>query len=204
MSRNGLRRVLPIAGAGILLAVLATTQAHALYLFYLRQDLSQVMAETPDEIVGKQVVVTDHMLMVWPAIQQRPDTLDGEKYVLFDTTYFHCAVPANAMGEHLGSIWEDAQKGYSAITKQIEEVNEEQAKGKLTPSQGVEKRRELYWELHRVWKNQPIVTIFGTVDRADFWGPVRGKAEGVATETMTIVVDRIEKPRKRWYKTLDE
>jgi hypothetical protein len=204
MSRNGLRRILPIAAAALLIAVVATTQADALYLFYLRKDLSRILEETPKDIVGKQVVVTDDVVAMWPEIQQRPDMLDGKKYVLFDTTHFHCAIPADSMGEHLGTIWKDAQEGYREVTAQIEEVNRQQAKGKLTPSQGADKRRELYWELHRIWKNQPIVTLFGTVDRADFWGPVRGKAEGVATETITIVVDRVDKPRKRWYKTLDE
>ena len=202
MSRNGLRRMF-LVGAAVLLTLAITSQADALYLFYMRKDLAHVMAKSPKDIVGKQITVTDEMLIMWPQVQQRPDQLEGQKFVLFDTTYFHCAVPADSMGSHLESIWEDAQKGYGEVTTQIEETNVEQAKGRMTPSQGADKRRELYWELYRLWSNKPIVTLYGTVARADFWGEVKGKDQGVATETITIVVDRVEKPRKRWYRALD-
>ena len=69
------------------------------------------------------------------------------------------------------------------------------------------KRRDLYWALYKVWSNKPIVTVFGTVARADFWGPVAdvAKGAGVQTEQITIVVDKVEKPRTRWYEEgLDE
>ncbi len=208
MTLSGLRTkkagIASCAAVLIALAGVSIAQEKAVYLFYMRKDLSQIIKKESKKVVGKKVVVTDELVVIWPEVQKRKNTLNGEEYVVFDTTYFHCAVPTDQMGAHLESIWEDAKKGYEEATKQIEATNEEQRTGKITPSQGADKRRELYWELYRLWSNKPVVTIYGQVDRHEFWGEVRGKGAGVATETVSIVVDKVEKPRKRWYKTLDE
>lgn len=188
------------------LGVLAlAAPAQALYLFYMRQDLDRLIRTNPDEIVGKQVCFTDELTMIWPQVQQRPDTLNGQRYVLFDTTYFKCAIPQNRMETHLQSIWDDAQKGYGDILRQLEEINDRLRAREITETDAQNQRRDLYWQLYKVWSNKPIVTVYGTVTRADFWGPVRGKEQGVATEQITIVVDQVEQPRRRWYEEgLDE
>lgn len=197
------RRNAVVFTAVLAVGALVASRAEALYLFYMRRDLARIIAETPEQVVGKQVVVTDEVLVLWPDVQERPTQLNGQRYVLFDTTFFHCAIPADRMETHLESIWEDARKGYGEAIEKIEAVNKQEHDRELSMEQANEARRNLYWELYRVWSNKPIVTIFGTVDRADFWGPVRGKNDGVATETVSIVVDRVERPRRRWYESLD-
>lgn len=191
-----------LAAFGVLLLA---APAQALYLFYMRQDLDRLIRSDPEKIVGKQVCFTEELAVIWPQVQQRPDTLEGQRYVLFDTTYFHCAIPQNRMETHLQAIWDDAQKGYSETLGKLEEINEQMHTRALSETDAQNQRRDLYWELYKVWSNKPIVTVFGTVARADFWGPVRGQDQGVATEAITIVVDRVEAPRRRWYEEgLDE
>lgn len=197
--RHGLRAALAALG----LLVLASP-AQALYLFYLRRDLDIAIRERPDDIVGKQVVVTDELVVLWPEAQERPADLEGNRYVLFDTAFFHCAIPQNKVETYLGEVWADAQKGYGEAQKKLEEINDKLLDRQMSEADAQAQRRELYWELYRVWRNKPIVTVFGTVARADFWGPVKGKDAGVATEAITIVADRVERPRERWYETLDD
>jgi hypothetical protein len=180
-------------------------EADALYLFHLRKDLDLAIREKPDDIVGKQVVFTDELIVVWPsAVATRPESLDGNQHVLFDTAYFHCAIPQNAVETYLNECWADAQKGYGEAGKKLEEINDALLARSMSESEAQTQRRELYWELYRVWRNKPLVTVFGTVARADFWGPVKGKDNGVATEAITIVADKVERPRERWYESLDE
>ncbi|MCW8137361.1 MAG: hypothetical protein KIT58_00475 [Planctomycetota bacterium] len=191
--RTGLWLLAPL---GVLLLAVP---AQAIYLFFMRQDLDLLIRGQPEKIVGKQVCFTDELTIIWPQVQERPDTLGGQRYVLFDTTYFKCAIPQNRMETHLQSIWEDAQKGYGDIQRQLEEITEQLRARQLSETEAQNRRRDLYWQLYKVWSNKPIVTVFGTVQRADFWGPVRGKDQGAHTEQVTIVVDQVEQPRRRWY-----
>jgi hypothetical protein len=196
------RRILFFVPLGLLLLA---APAHAIYLFYMREDLDRVIREHPEQVVGKKVVFTDELCVIWPQVQQRPDTLDGQRYVLFDTAKFHCAVPQNQVGAHLQQIWDDAQKGYGDVLKQLEDINDQLRARQMSETDAQTRRHDLYWQLYKVWSDKPIVTVFGTVARADFWGPVRGRENGVATEAITVVVDRVEKPRDRWYEEgLDE
>lgn len=199
-----LRRPIASALAGVAAVLALAAPAQALYLFFLRVDLDHAIRERPDSVIGKQVVFTDELCVIWPEAQERPNTVDGTKHVLFDTTYFHCAIPQDKVETYLNEVWADAQKGYGEALKQLQEVNdqllEEHRQGRAGDEAGAQaKRKELYWELYRVWRNKPIATVYGTVTRADFWGPVMGKDNGVATEAITIVVDRVERPRERWY-----
>lgn len=205
MPRLGLRpRFLALLGAAALAAGAAWAQEGAVYRFFLRKDLARLIAENSERAIGQKVVVTDELTVIWPEAQERKNVLDGEDYVLFDTTYFRCAVPTSALGTHLQSIWEDARRGYAEVIQKIEETNAAEARRELSPSEAAERRRQYYWELYRVWSNKPIVTIYGTCDRHDFWGQVHGKSQGVRTEAVTLVVDKVEKPRKRWYRSLDD
>jgi hypothetical protein len=46
----------------------------------------------------------------------------------------------------------------------------------------------------------PLVAIYGTVQRPQFWGkPKEGKGEGVPEDQIMIVVDKVEKPRARFW-----
>jgi hypothetical protein len=198
------RRALPLALA-ILAVGLAASPAQALYLFFMRRDLAHAIQHEPDSVVDKQVCFTDELCVIWPAVQQRPDSLGGTQYVLFDTTNFHCAIPRDNIGTHLNECWSDAQKGYGDALKKLQDINDQVHARQLSQADAETQRRELYWELNRIWKNKPIVTVYGKVQRADFWGPVKGQDQGVATEAITIVVDRVERPRMRWYEDgLDE
>ena len=197
------RSLIGASVAALALVVLAQP-AHALYLFYMRKDLAFLIHKQPKDVMDKPIVVTDELCVLWPEVQQRKDQLGGSKHVLFDTTYFRCAVPSDKMGTHLEAIQADARKGYEEVTKQIEDVNERVRKRELSREQAAQEKRKLYWELYRIFSNRPILTIYGTVKRADFWGNVVGKSNGVGTEIVTIVVDKIEKPRKRWYRSLDD
>ncbi len=203
MYRNGLRRI-GLAGALVALLTLTAWAEDAVYHFYLRKDLELLVENEPDKIVGQQVVFTDELTVIWPEVAERPNEVDDERYVLFDTTDFHCAVPEEKLETHLQSIADDARRGYGDITKEIEDINEQERTRKISTSQATEARRNLYWKLFRVWKNKPIVTVYGTVRRADFWGDVKGKSQGVGTERVSIIVDKLEKPRRRWYLNLDE
>lgn len=199
--RRGLVALVPL---GLLMLA---SPAQALYLFFMREDLDRTIRQDPESIVGKQVCFTDELCMIWPQVQQRPDTLEGQRYVLFDTEKFHCAIPQNRVETHLESIWNDAQKGYGDVITKLEEINDQLRERQTTEVDAQKRRQELYWDLYKVWSNRPIVTVYGTVQRADFWGPVfpASRGAGVATEAITIVVDRVEQPRRRWYEEgLDE
>lgn len=201
------RGLLGLACLGALLAGFTLAQpADALYLFYMRADLDRLIKQEPKEVVGKQIVVTDELTVIWPEVQQRKDMLSNAKHVLFDTTYFRCAVPSDKMGSHLEAIADDARKGYGEIVSEVEEVNRKVQKGEMRAEEASKERRKLYWAMHRVYSNRPLLTIFAKVERADFWGEVDGVARGsgVATEIVTLVVEKIEKPRQRWYRSLDE
>lgn len=193
-------------GLALLGLLLLPAPAKALYLFFMRKDLLRAMHDDPASVAEKQVVVTDELMVVWPEAQERPADKDGQQWVLFDTELFHCAIPRDAMGEHLEAAWQDAKQGYGEALKKLEAINDEWVARKISESDAQARRTELYWELYRVWSNKPLVTVFGTVSRADFWGPVVGRDEGgVATERFTIVADRVERPRRRWYEDgLDE
>ncbi|MBL4847572.1 MAG: hypothetical protein JKY65_18800 [Planctomycetes bacterium] len=203
LSHGLVRRSLICAGA-LALGFLAAQPADALYLFYMRKDLAYLLKKQPKTVIGKKIVVTDEMTVIWPEVQQRKDRLKGTKYVLFDTTYFRCAVPSDKMGSHLESIADDARKGYGAIIEEVEALNTKVQKGEMAREAAVAERTKLYWRMHRVYSNRPIVTVFAKVERADFWGDVVGRGNGVATEIVTLLVDKIEKPRRRWYRTLDQ
>jgi len=191
-----MRKALTISVLALALVGLAASPAHALYYFFMREDLDRALTDRPETLVGQEVTFTDELVAIWPQSQERPSSLSGTRYVLFDTEYFHCAIPENALGPHMSSIWEDAQAGYGDVLERLERINDQAHEGEISRAEAASQREALYQEIRRVWKNRPIVTLFGTVERADFWGTTRG---GVQTERLTIVVDRAEKPRRRWY-----
>lgn len=178
-------------------AVLATASpAYALYLFYMRQDLRRALDANANDLVGKQVTFTDRLVRVWPQARERPDRLKGQAYVIFDTELFHCAVAESQVGNHLRPVWETTKTGYTARLKELEAINDEILEGKLGPAEANDRRTAILWAMKDIWYDMPIVTVLGTVQRADFWGPVQGEA---ATEQITIVADEVRKPRDRWY-----
>ena len=196
------RRVLWCVGV-LSLGLAVAEPAHAVYLYYLRHDLRRAIDENDAEMVGRQVTFTDELCVIWPQAVERPNSVDRERYIIFDTELFHCAVPERNAGRHLQEAWQTAQTGYSETLNQLEEINDREHRNEISGSEAQERRRELYWNLYRIWSNPPIVTVMGTVQRADFWGPVRGN--GVSTERITIVCDEVRRPRQRYYEFgLDE
>jgi hypothetical protein len=197
------RRVALFLGLSLVVSgALLARRADAIYRYFSRQSLAWDLENDPDKWLDQDVTVTDELVFVWP--QGPTDSADNTPHLKFDTLYFRCAVPTSAKGDHLEAVWEEAKKGAKDIIDRIEEVNDKQRKREISDKDADDKRKALYWELHAHWKNKPIVTLFGKVKRADFWGPVQGKEEGVRTEQITIVVDRVEKPRDRWYEDLDD
>ena len=59
-------RTLTLASVAALCLGLFAQKAEAVYLFYLRKDLARAIAKKPKAILGKSVVVTDELLVVWP------------------------------------------------------------------------------------------------------------------------------------------
>lgn len=199
MIRKNMPKITPsrwvaVCTLGAVLA--AASPAYALYLFYMRQDLRKALDANPDDLVGKQVTFTDRLIRVWPEARERPDRLNGQAYVIFDTELFHCAVPESQVGNHLRPVWETTKVGYSAKLKELEAINDEILEGKLGPAEANDRRTAILWAMKDIWYDMPIVTVMGTVERANFWGPVQGEA---ATEQVTIVADEVRKPRDRWY-----
>ncbi len=46
----------------------------------------------------------------------------------------------------------------------------------------------------------PLVAILGTVKQPDFWGkPVEGRDKGIPEDQYTIVADKVEQPRARFF-----
>mgnify|MGYP001496021759 CR=1 FL=1 len=194
-----LKALLPRLAPAALAILLLPAPVQALYLFYYRKDLELALASDPASVVGKQVVFTDELMVIWPDAQERPADMGGQSWVLFDTELFHCAIPRDAMGTHLSEAGENAARAYGDVLKELEAVNDEWHARKISEADAQTRRKDLYWKLLKVWSNRPLVTVFGTVARADFWGEVVGKEEGVSTERVTIVADRVERPRRRWY-----
>ncbi len=49
-------------------------------------------------------------------------------------------------------------------------------------------------------RRRPLLALYATVQRAPLWGRVAaGEAEGVASEQIVLVCDRIERPRWRFF-----
>lgn len=195
----GLKPLLPRLGPAVLAILLLPAPVQALYLFFYRKDLELALARDPAAVIGKQVVFTDELMVLWPDAQERPSDMGGQQWMLFDTELFHCAIPRDAMGTHLAEAGENAARAYGEVLKELEAVNDEWHARKISEGDAQGRRKELYKKLLQVWNNRPLVTVFGTVARADFWGEVVGKDEGVSTERVTILADRVERPRRRWY-----
>jgi hypothetical protein len=176
------------------------------YRFFMREDLRRILDEDPDSIVAASdnesgVVFTDELAVLWPEARERPNRVGRDRYVLFDTELFHCAVPENQRGDYLGEIWERARLGYTEKLTEIEGINDQLHERSISPEDAANQRTAAIVDLYRLWRNQPIVTVYGRAMYADFFGQVARQATraGVHTERITIIVDRVERPRQRWY-----
>lgn len=130
--------------------------------------------------VGKGVTCVDRLVMLYDREQQG--------YIRFDTRYFRCAIKSSdPTAALLKKAYANATKGFKDLTKKLEEEKD--------PA----KRRELLWEVHKRWKDKPLVKLYGKVDRPKLFGDVKGESNGVVSELIIIMCDRVEKPRKRFY-----
>ncbi len=71
-----------------------------------------------------------------------------------------------------------------------------------------EGRRDLYWQCTARWRAKPLVTLVGKVARVDFFSPnyylkeTNNKPDDEAKkapEPITLLLERVEKPRDRYY-----
>jgi hypothetical protein len=205
--------LLAIALGGALPLVGPLRQADAVWRYFSRKNLATALATDPDKWVDADITVTDELAFVYPANPEL-DTEQKSKaqYVRFDTYYFHCAVETSKKGEYLDQIWSTAQNTCKDILEKIQKVNDDERKRAIQHDQAEKARHDLFWELHERWKEQPIVTLFGKVARADFFTPpfyLEGKnapepEAKAAPEIVTIVCEKVEKPRERFYTNLDD
>jgi len=185
MSRDSTRRLSLRLLAGLVCgaALLVTTVGDADgYRFVHRDKLNRELKNW----VGKKVTTTDKLTMVYPD--------EFSNHVFFETHYFRCAIPTNnSKGvEYIKTL-------YAGALKQFKDLREE-----LDKAKSASERNAIVWKIYKRWKEKPIVTMFGTVDRPELWGQVApaAKSSGVVSERIVFVIDRLEKPRKRWYKEI--
>lgn len=195
---------LPLASlvVGAMLPFVGPAQkADALFRYFARKDLAQALAAEPDKWAETDVTVTDELAFVWATDKER-DTDQKSKavYTRFDTVYFSCAVEASKKGDYLDPLWETTKGN-------LKDVLDELSKTKDTKA-----RRDLYLKAHDKNHAPPLVTLFGKLSRADFFTPphyLEGKntpepEAKAAPEHITIVCERIEKPRQRFFEDLDD
>jgi len=186
----------------------AARRADAFFRYMTRKNLIHELEANPDKWVDQDVTVTDELAYVFPADpagELDTEKTQGTKCTRFDTVYFRCAIDTAKKGDYLDAIWADASKGAKEILDKLEEINDQQRKKGKGEADAEKERRELYWQLYAHWKAKPIVTVFGKIARVDFHTPdfylkhnanedFKGKPE-----SLTILCERVEKPRERYY-----
>ncbi len=70
-------------------------------------------------------------------------------------------------------------------------------------SEAAEMIKQLAEQLDDGGKGKRLVTVWGLVDRPEFWGEVSNQDEGVDTETIWIVADNVTKPREHHFLDID-
>jgi hypothetical protein len=99
--------------------------------------------------------------------------------------------------DELCKIWEDQQvEGYLRFDTKFF-----RCAVPTTDTEGIALLREVQ-KTHddKSDSTPPLVAVYGILGRAELFGPVKdGKDAGVASEEILIKVDKIEKPRKRFW-----
>jgi hypothetical protein len=188
--------------------LLVARRAEAFFRYWTRKSLASELETNPDKWVDQDVTVTDELAYVFPADpagELDTEKTQGTKCVRFDTVYFRCAIDDSKKGDYLEQIWAEASKGQKDVLDKLQALNEAVRKRTKGESEAEKERKDLYWELHSHWKNQPIVTVFGKVARVDFYTPsfylqknANEEFKG-RPEPLTILCERVEKPRQRYY-----
>jgi hypothetical protein len=152
------------------------------FLFRSREQLHRQL----EDHVGKEVTTTDRLVMVYT------DAPGGNLF--FDTHYFRCAIPASAEGADY------IKKTFAAAKLRFKDLQADMAK-----ASNQDAREAIARKVYARWKEKALVTLFGKIDRPEFWGKVAddAKGAGVASERIVFVVEKAEKPRKRWYDEID-
>jgi hypothetical protein len=170
-----------LAALGLVLAVTVPALAGG-YRYLSRDKLQHELADW----VGKKVTFTDRLVKVYA------DPVGG--HLLFDTHKVRCAVPVSTDEgvELLRSILGTALKRFDDLGDEF--------KAARTAAE----RAVIAEKLFKRWKGKAVVTLFGTVARPEIWGPVDdpSRGDGVVSERVVFVVERAEKPRKRWFEEI--
>lgn len=164
------------------------------YLFMDRVALSQKLKAK----VGSKVTTTDRLVMVY--------SKERDGYIFFDTHYFRCAVKSNAPGvDYLKKTFDLARTNYKDLIKELEDINKKLKNASGAGADSLEsQRREVAKRIYKRWKKKALVTLFGRIERPEIWGEVNSDAKGagVNSERVIFVVEKIETPRKRWFKEI--
>ena len=194
-----------LAGAPCLLVA---RKAEAFFRYFTRKNLAHALESDPDKWVDQDVTVTDELAYVFPADpngELDTEKTQGTKCVRFDTAYFRCAIDDSKKGDYLPAIWAEASAGNKDILDQLQALNESVRQREKSDADVEKSRRELLWTLYGRWKNKPLVTLFGKVTRLDFYTPGfylqknAGEDPKARPEPITILCERVEKPRDRYY-----
>jgi len=188
--------------------LLVAKRADAFFRYMTRKNLSHELEKNPDKWVDTDVTVTDELAYVWPA--DPAGELDtekpaGTKCVRFDTVYFRCAVDVGKKGDYLEKIWEDTTKNCKDILDEIQGINADERAKERKMTNHAQLRKDAIVKLVARWKAKPLVTVFGKVARVDFFTPgfylkqnANEEPKG-KPEHLTILCERVEKPRERYY-----
>ncbi|MEZ0231004.1 MAG: hypothetical protein ACAI25_20470, partial [Planctomycetota bacterium] len=179
------------------------------FRYFTRKNLQHALDADPEKWIDQDVTVTDELAYVFPTDPKGEldtEKTQGTKHVRFDTVYFRCAIPDAKKGDYLEAIWADAVKGCKDILDEIQAVNaDERLLKDRKMDKHEEKRKELVLKLHARLKAKPLVTVYGKVQRADFTTPGfylqknASEEPKAKPEPITIICERVEKPRDRYY-----
>ncbi len=188
--------------------LLIASDAQAFFRYFTRKNLQHALEADPEKWIDQDVTVTDELAYVFPADGKNENDIEktaGVKHIRFDTVTFRCAVPESKKGDYLESIWADSVKGCKDILDEIQAVNADERSKERKLDKHAEKRKELILKLHARWKAKPLVTVYGKIQRADFTTPGfylqknAGEDPKAKAEPITIICERVEKPRERYY-----
>jgi hypothetical protein len=151
------------------------------FRFLKREKLSREL----NKWVGKKVTITDRVAMIYKA--------GPEGYLMFDTHYFRCAIPAGAEGvDYIKDVFKTMKTNFKDLREELKKAKTESERNTISK------------KIYKRWKKKCIVTIYAEVKRPEFWGKVDDGAKGsaVVSERIVLVCEKAEKPRARWYKEI--
>ena len=180
-----LRTTLALAASIALVGLLVVAAPEATgtdYRYFDREDLFR----EKEKWVGTGAVVTDVMLKIWPDELRDP-------------------VPQSTRRTGLGDRAEGAERAKDLPASQYLRFETRYFRCAVEKSntEAVELLKSLAEQKDDARFNKRLVTIWALVDRPELWGSVFNPAEGPDTEMVVLKVDKVTKPRERFFLDLD-